>query len=212
VVLELLKRRGAMSAVALGAALGVSPVGVRRHLDGLLADGLVAVDVERRPVGRPTSVYRLTQAGDETFPQAYAALAETVLSGVAEELGPGGVERALVRRAEALAEPLAARLAAADIATAARALAGVQDRGGFLAEASSIDDSTALLVEHNCPVARVVGTWPQVCAAELAMFERAVGERATVERVTHIASGDRTCSYLLRARAGGASPAGSRRE
>lgn len=197
-VLDLVKRRGPSDAATLAAALGVTPVAVRRHLDGLVADGLLAARVERRAVGRPATVYALTPAGDETFPRSYSGLTDALLEAVADELGPEGVERVFARRAARLAERLAPEVAGADVHAATAALAKAQDEAGYLAESSRLDDDTALLVEHNCAIAQIAGTWPQACAAELSTFRQVLGSDVAIDRVHHMAAGERTCTYLVR--------------
>lgn len=197
-VLDLLKRRGPTEATQLAAALGVTHAGVRRHLDALVSDGLVTSSPERRPVGRPVALYRLTPEGDETFPRAYPALTDSLLEAVCEELGDDGVDRVFARRAEQLAERVRPQLVGRDLAGAVAALAAAQDEAGYLAESSLLDDGTALLVEHNCAIARIAGRWPQACSAELATFASALGDGVTIERVHHMASGDHTCTYLVR--------------
>ena len=82
-VARLILERGPQTAAALAERLGLSPAGVRRHLDALVADGLL---VEREPRPSPQSrprpparVYALTDAGRAAFPHAYDDLATTAL-------------------------------------------------------------------------------------------------------------------------------------
>ncbi len=201
-LLGVVKRRGSADATELAAALGVTTAGVRRHLDALVGDGLLTTSVERRPKGRPATKFWLTPAGDETFPRAYPELTEVLLDAVAEEHGPDAVDRAFARGAAKAAEALRPRLAGQSVAGAAAELAAVQDAAGYLAEATVLDEDSALLTEHNCAIARIAGHYPQACTAELAMLRDAVGEDVAVERVKFMPDGDHTCTYLLRRRTG----------
>src|SRR5688572_19237607 len=58
---ELLLERGAATATELGCALGLSAAGIRRHLDAMLADGLVVTREQAagapRGRGRPAKVF-----------------------------------------------------------------------------------------------------------------------------------------------------------
>ena len=99
-VTQLLLERGPATAGELGAALGLSPAGIRRHLDAMLADGLVAVRerVQRGPRGRgrPAKVFALTDAGREdlrTVPHTYDGIATAALRWIAEQGGPAGGRR-----------------------------------------------------------------------------------------------------------------------
>jgi predicted ArsR family transcriptional regulator len=76
-----------------------------------------------------------------------------------------------------------------------RALAVIQDEGGYLAEAVIGDDGTVRLREHNCAIFHVAQRTPAACEAEIALFAEVLG--ADVVRERHIASGDRCCSYRV---------------
>src|SRR4029450_9957402 len=79
-ILLLLRRHGRATAPQLARQLDLSVVGIRRHLPVLERDGLVEATVEKPARGRPTAVYRLTDAGLETFPRHYDELAVEALS------------------------------------------------------------------------------------------------------------------------------------
>lgn len=197
-ILDLVKRRGPLDAPAVAAGLGISGQAVRRHLDALVAEGLLATTVERRRVGRPVTVYRLTEEGDETFPRTYALLSDTVIEAMATEFGEEAVDKVFARRNEIALRRMKPYVDRTSIRTVAKSLAKIQDEAGYLAEGSEVADDAALLVEHNCAIARVAREWPQACAAELALFRELAGEDVEVERVQHMATGGRTCTYLLR--------------
>src|SRR4029450_1121349 len=72
-ILVLLRRHGRLSAPGLARLLQLPSGGVRRHLAVLERDGLVSSALEKPRRGRPTAVYRLTDAGLETFPRHYDA-------------------------------------------------------------------------------------------------------------------------------------------
>ena len=81
-ILKFLKINGSSEVKAIAAFCGLTTMGVRRHLQKLLADGLLQIRTERRPQGRPTYVYSVTDLGDAQFPRDYAGLAAEVLSSV----------------------------------------------------------------------------------------------------------------------------------
>ena len=197
-ILDLVKRRGPLDAPAFAAGLGITGQAVRRHLDGLVAEGLLATSVERRRVGRPVTVYRLTEAGDETFPRTYAALSDAVIEAVATEFGQEAVGTVFERRNETALGRMRPHVDRTSVRTVAESLATMQDDAGYLAESSELADDAALLTEHNCAIARIAREWPQACAAELALFRELAGEDVEIERVQHMATGGRTCTYLLR--------------
>ena len=64
-VLFQLKTRGPQTAAQVGRRLGVTAMAVRQHLYRLKVEGLVEFSDERRKVGRPARVWRLTSAAAE---------------------------------------------------------------------------------------------------------------------------------------------------
>src|ERR687889_1361450 len=92
-VLDLLKRNGEQTVAQLGAALGVSGVAVRRHLEVLEHVGLVQQTTRPQGRGRPAYVYALTEMGHDLFPRNYHQLVGQLLEAATSELGPEAVER-----------------------------------------------------------------------------------------------------------------------
>src|SRR6476646_7026744 len=81
-VVALLLELGTATAATLGERLEVTPAGIRRHLDALLADGVITTREPRRRVvtrGRPAKLYALSDAGHAAGPSSYDALAVSAL-------------------------------------------------------------------------------------------------------------------------------------
>jgi predicted ArsR family transcriptional regulator len=197
-VLDLLKRHGPQTVAQLGAALGLSGVAVRRHLEVLEHVGLVRQTTRPQGRGRPAYVYALTEMGHDLFPRNYHQLVAQLLEAAASELGPEAVERLFDHRQHELAELYAGRTEGRNLPELARALAAIQDDNGYMADCQQTADGRWLVSEHNCAIARVAGTWPTACTHELALFRQLAGPGVDVERVAHIQSGDPVCAYVLR--------------
>jgi predicted ArsR family transcriptional regulator len=88
--------------------------------------------------------------------------------------------------------------AGASVEERARELAVIQDEQGYLAEALIGADGVIRIREHNCAIHRVATNNEAACRAELELFGDVLG--VPVERETHIAKGDRCCTYRLGAR------------
>src|SRR5918992_1497855 len=108
-VLDLLKRNGEQTVAQLGAALGLSGVGVRRHLEVLEQLGLVRQTTRPQGRGRPAYVYALTETGHDLFPRNYHQLVAQLLEAATSELGAEAVERLFDHRQRELAEVYADR-------------------------------------------------------------------------------------------------------
>jgi predicted ArsR family transcriptional regulator len=180
--------------------LGVSRTGVLQQLRALEAAGLVSRESVRHGVGRPRHVYDVTEAAQDLFPTNYDALASGLLEAIraigGEELVDGVFEERRRMARERVRQRMAERLPAdAPLVDRARELAVIQDEQGYLAETVIGPDGVIRLVERNCAIHRVSAEQPAACQAELDLFREVLG--TDVERETHIATGDRCCTYKI---------------
>ena len=199
-VLELIKRNGPQTVAQLCEALDLSGPAVRRHLETLESEGVVAQTTRAIGRGRPAHLYALTEAGHDLFPRNYDQLAAQLLDAVHCQLGDEGVERMFAHRQRTLAERYAGRTRGRKLAELAGELAAIQDENGYMAEweREPDDEERYLVREHNCAIAKVAGAHPSACRHELALFQQLAGPGVEVERVAHIQAGDLECAYVLR--------------
>jgi predicted ArsR family transcriptional regulator len=198
-VARLLLARGPVTAAEIGTELGLSPAAIRRHLDAMLADGLVE-PIERRPHGprgrgRPAKAFRLTDAGreDRGNPHTYDSIATAALRWIAQHGGQDAVGAFAADQVAALEQRCRAAVAAAgdDPLARSEALAAALTSEGYAASASTIA-SGGQLCQHHCPVAHVAAEFPQLCEAETEVISRLVGTH--VQRLATIAHGDGVCT------------------
>jgi predicted ArsR family transcriptional regulator len=186
---------GPSSAAALAERLDLTPAAVRRHLDHLLADGLVEAHEERvygpRGRGRPAKVFALTDSGRHAFYQAYDDLAATALRFIAESGGDEAVAAFARSRVADLEERYRELVDAAPAEKKAEVLAQALTTDGYAA--STMEAAAgAQLCQHHCPVAHVAEQFPQLCEAETEVFARLLGRH--VQRLATIAHGDGVCT------------------
>ncbi len=203
-ILVNLRQRGPMSPDGLATHLGASRTGVLQQLHALEQAGLVAYSVEKHGVGRPRHVYDVTADAQDLFPADYDGFATALLDAIASVGGQDLVDEVFVARRRqmgaSLRERLAERLAPdAPLADRVRELAVIQDGAGYLAEAVITADGTIRLREHNCAILHLARDAGSCCEAELALFSDVLG--ADVVRESHIASGERSCTYRIEAMA-----------
>jgi predicted ArsR family transcriptional regulator len=199
-ILVHLKQVGPTSPDALAAALGASRTGVLQQLHALEAANLVRHATERHGVGRPRHVYDVTPDAQELFPADYDGFAAGLLAAIAEVGGPDLLEDVFAARRRQIGhrirQTLAARLpAGADLVDRVRELAVIQDEAGYLAEWYVGEDGAVRLRENNCAIYHVAQGTRAACDAELRLFRELLGD--DVVRETHIASGDRCCTYRI---------------
>ncbi len=90
-ILALLRSHDRMSVEDLARTLGLAGATVRRHLDVLQRDTLVAVTQVRGGTGRPKHIFSLTEAGADVFPHHYVRITQRLLG---EIVGLGEAETA----------------------------------------------------------------------------------------------------------------------
>jgi predicted ArsR family transcriptional regulator len=191
--------RGPRSVAAIAVDLGVSEVAVRRHLQLLERDGLVAAETVRRPgPGRPGAQYRLTAKARRLFPDGSAELANELLDYVQAEHGRTDLLRFLrwrqerhgIRYATALAG-----LAESDTGGRADRLAELLSDDGFQSEVAETPGPdgrvTLTLTQGHCAIKDVAQRHPEICAFEAALFQRLLG--AKLSRRQTIAGGASEC-------------------
>jgi predicted ArsR family transcriptional regulator len=202
-ILLRLRREGPASPDQLAAAIGASRTGVLQQLRALEQTHFVSRQTVRHGVGRPRHLYDVTPDAQELFPSNYDGLAAGLLAAIGAVGGDALIEQIFQARRRQIGERVRRELddlvgADAPLAERVRALAVLQDDQGYLADAVVEPDGTIRLREHNCAILDVARGQPSACDAELELFREVLG--ADVVRDTHIASGDRCCSYRVEAR------------
>ncbi|MFT4188175.1 MAG: transcriptional regulator [Aeromicrobium sp.] len=197
-VAEAILRGGPSTAATLAEELDLTPAAIRRHLDHLVADGVLEPREQRvngpRGRGRPAKVFALTDAGRHQFTHAYDALAVEALAFLRDAVGDDAVRSFAAERLEPLRQRLAERLAGVEPADRPAALAEALSAEGFAAGTSSTATG-AQICQHHCPVAHVAEQFPHLCEAEAEMFAQVLGTH--VQRLATIAHGDGVCTTHL---------------
>jgi predicted ArsR family transcriptional regulator len=202
-VARLILELGPSTAATLGGRLGLTPAAIRRHLDNLLAEGLIETRTARtygnRGRGRPAKVFVITDAGRSAFEHAYDDLASNALRFLAETAGPDAIAEFARRQVSDLERRYAPAVARGDLPGRVQALAEALSADGYAASAGpapAIGGSRAEageeLCQHHCPVAHVAAEFPQLCEAETEAFGRLLG--TPVQRLATIAHGDGICT------------------
>ncbi|WP_269854472.1 helix-turn-helix transcriptional regulator [Streptomyces sp. RPT161] len=196
---------GPSTAADLAERLELTPAAVRRHLDALVAEGIVEPREQRvygsRSRGRPAKVFALTDCGRDAFYQAYDQLAADAMRWIAQSAGDGEAGEAAVAafaraRAAGQAERYRTEVEAAAPEDRARALAKALTEDGYAATTRSAHASAGeQLCQHHCPVAHTAEKFPQLCEAEAEVFSRLLGTH--VQRLATIAHGDGVCTTFI---------------
>ncbi len=196
-ILEVLKREGPQSAEALGKLLKITSMGARQQLLALERDGLVEHKVEPRRTGRPGYSYALTPIGDELFPRTYPQIANSLLDTIRNVYGENGLDGIVRTRTKQLEAQYRARITHKDFEQRVKELAAIRSEEGYMADYEKINKDTFRLREHNCAICQVAAHCTQLCSYELELFRKVLPD-AEITRETHILTGDRNCTYLIK--------------
>jgi predicted ArsR family transcriptional regulator len=199
-ILVQLRKDGPSSPEQLATNLGASRTGILQQLRSLEAAGLVDRRTVRHGVGRPRHLYDVTPDAQIAFPSNYDSLAAGLLAAVGTLGGDELVARVFAVRRQLIADQVRNRLderlpADATLEAKVRELAVIQDEQGYLSSAIVSEDGTIRLRECNCAIFGIASQSSSPCDAELDLFRDVLG--ADVVRETHIASGDRNCTYKI---------------
>jgi predicted ArsR family transcriptional regulator len=195
-----LRQAGPSSPDALATAVQASRTGVLQQLHALEAAGLVSHAAEKHGVGRPRHVYDVTADAQGLFPTDYGGFASGLVKAIEAVGGDDLVEQVFAARRRQIGDRIRRRMGDqldddASLEDRVRTLAALQDEAGYLAESVIDADGSIRLREHNCAIDKIARRTTAPCDAELALFRELLGPGVT--RESHIASGDRCCSYLV---------------
>lgn len=194
---------GPSTAADLARRLDLTPAAVRRHLDHLVAEGVVESREQKvygtRGRGRPARVFALTEAGRDSFDQQYDDLAVQALRFLAETQGEEAVVEFARRRVAFVERDYAAVTAVDPDLSPAEALAKVFTQNGYAASVRELAPATGVsvpqLCQQHCPVSHVAHEFPQLCEAETEAIGAVLGTH--VQRLATIAHGDGVCTTCI---------------
>lgn len=200
-LLQTLRTRGSGSIAELSQALSITEMGIRRHIQTLEREGLVAATVAKQAMGRPMSIYRLTSRADDLFPKKYPQLALDLLGELdGDPEGEAIIGRMFAGRRDKLIARHKAAMAGATLEERVAELAAIQQAGGYMSHWEKVGKGEQYtLYEFNCPIAQVAGKYREACSCEHELFEALLG--AEVKRTECIADGGAKCTYAIRRKA-----------
>ena len=195
-----LRQVGPSAPDTIASALEASRTGVLQQLHALEEAGLVTHAAEKHGVGRPRHIYDVTPEAQGLFPTDYGGFASGLLKAIEAVGGDDLVEQVFAARRRQIGDRIRRRMTEAlpeggTLAERVEVLAALQGEAGYLAEALVGEDGQLRLREHNCAIDKIARRTQAPCEAELALFQELLGPGVT--RETHIASGDRCCSYVV---------------
>jgi predicted ArsR family transcriptional regulator len=212
-ILYLLKTKGPQAASALAQRLHLTAMAVRQHLYRFREEGLVKFSNERRPVGRPAQIWRLTERAATRFPESHAELTLEMIGAIRAAFGEEGLNKLLKERTRRQLRDYREKMksAGSGLLERVRALSEIRSAQGYMSECAARPDGTILLAENHCPICVAADSCQGLCREELSLFREVLGKKTSVERTDHILAGARRCAYVIcPVRATALNPSGTR--
>lgn len=195
--LHLLKMRGALSTPAISRALEITTEATRQMMRKLAEEGLVSRTSRASGVGRPKSVWQLTEQGNDLFPDTHGELAVQLIEQVRELFGEEGINQLVSAREQHTRTFYQQKVGQeATLQCKVKILTQLRQEEGYMAEWEKIDEGF-LLLENHCPICAAASTCQRFCQAEINTFRAVLGPDVSVERLEHIVSGARRCAYRI---------------
>jgi predicted ArsR family transcriptional regulator len=199
-ILEILKDQGQATVDEIVAALSdrigeITAVTVRHHLEILRGDGLVAAPTVRRRTspGRPQHIFALTEKAQELFPNNYRNLAEELLLQLKAQLPNKEVNVILEGVADHFASGISQNEAPLPIRL--NTIVDYLTQQGYSAT-WELQDDDYMLHTTNCPYHHLAADYDELCTMDFRMISRLLGG-IVPRRISHMADGDDSCTYLI---------------
>ncbi len=197
--------KGPQSALDLSERLKLTPAGIRRHLDLLVAAGLLETREPHRALtslrgrGRPSKVFVITDKGRERFEHSYDDLALSALRFMANLSDRDLVAEFAHSRGVDIERRVGntngnSKIAKKALIQRVDSLANFLSEEGYAAESKSTPHGIQLC-QHHCPIAHVASEFAEICEAETEAFSRVLGTH--VQRLATIALGDGICTTFI---------------
>jgi len=198
-ILGKLKMRGSLSSSTMAEELGISSMAVRQHLQDLQNEGDVRSSDVSKGKGRPTKYWELTDQASRHFTDRHRDLILDLLKSMKDSLGPESMDRLLEKRGEGQIETYRARVhSLPSLLEKVGGLAQIRSEEGYMAEVQTEGDGTCYLIENHCPICAAAESCAGLCATELEVFRKTLGDEVKMERIEHLLDDSRRCVYRIR--------------
>lgn len=210
-IVRLLLESGSITAAEISRRLGISPAGVRRHLDVLIGTGDAQANAaaawQHAGRGRPAKRYRLTTAGRAKLEHTYDDLASAAMRQLREIGGDEAVRTFARRRIDAILADVDGLPRDADsgpvgsgpvdsgaVEAGAERIAEALTRAGYATTTTAVRGPIhgIQICQHHCPVSHVAEEFPELCEAEQQAMSELLGTH--VQRLATIVNGDCACT------------------
>ena len=195
-ILELLKKEVSLTVNDLTSRLEITHMAVRKHLNVLEKDGLIASQEMKQSMGRPLQVFTLSDKGERLFPKNYEGMSVEFLKDIKELHGEDSIRYLFKKREARQTQSYLARMTHRSPHENIHELTAIQNEKGYMADLTQIDDNTYEIVEYNCPILAVAEEFNIACHCETDMFKTVLNAEH-VKRTRCRTEGNPHCKFII---------------
>jgi iron-sulfur cluster biosynthesis transcriptional regulator SufR len=197
-LLEYLKKHDQVCVNALCDELQITHMAVRKHLNKLEKDNLISANQVKQAMGRPVTLYQLTEKGKDLFPKKYDMMTVEMLEDLEALDGREKVDLLFERREERLRQKYGKRIKEKEtFQERVKELQDIQINNGYMVETKEMNDQEIEFIEYNCPIFQVANKYKKACDCELSLFKELLGANS-IERTACMSDGDHRCRYVMK--------------
>lgn len=193
VIVRHLKKAGELCVRDLASRLGMSYMGVKQHCIDLHRQGYLDTGKNRKAVGRPELLYRLTAKANELFPVESNDFSLSLLENARLLFGPTAPGKLLLLFFQQKTATYRKKLGELKHEDRAVTLAQLRDHEGHMTEVQL--GKELQIVERHTPISTIFEIWPEAQQMERGMFEKVLEGR--VSRESRKNSGAYECIFRI---------------
>ena len=199
-ILQQLQKKTNDTVGGLAGSIGLAPATIRRHLDILQRDRLVAFEEVRKKTGRPEYSFYLTEDGHQALPKSYDVLLRLLVDELGQMTatdlagmdGRSVLETLFTRLSAQVGQQVRQKSGSASLNERTASLLEILGAEEFLPEAEFVDNRVQIKL-LNCPFRTVAMANNAVCDFDHKVITDILG--LEMSRTSCIHDGDPCCIY-----------------
>lgn len=193
---RLLENKTGLSIDAVARDLNISRNAVHQHFASLERDGYIQKGGLIKTAGRPVRLFKLTEAGINSFPKQYAWFSELIIASLKAEMGSDAFQHYLHKLSEPIAQGLVFRLHDKHGDECLVELVKIMDELGFQAKLTQGSENNDRAIEAcNCIYHDLAQQHEEICEFDRSLISSLLGKK--IDHVECMAKGDLVCKFKI---------------
>jgi predicted ArsR family transcriptional regulator len=195
-IINMLNEQGKATVDELALTIGLTPMAVRHHLNVLQSDNLVtSMSVRRHDgPGRPSQIYKLTEAADTLFPSDYQGLTGYLLNELIIRFGQEEINNLFKSIGNRLANETPPVQPGQTIEDRLNGVIHFLNKKGFVAELETTNENY-LVHTYSCPYRKIAKEYSVVCLLDKQIISTMLNTTPT--RTACLISTEGHCTYQI---------------